>query len=148
ARKAVWIDATGSQAKVHGTDDAPGFEARNYGFVAGLDHRAGAYTVGVAGSYYHSDISEDVTGNSGTTDTLRAALYGARTFGSVEVSATVGAGVDFLSQKRQFGAVGTAEGDHIGQEATAAAQAALPLMVGGVTVTPRIGMRFSYLHAN
>jgi autotransporter-associated beta strand protein len=146
--KSVWVNATGSQTKVHGTGSAPGFEARNYGFIAGLDHRVGASTVGVAGSYNHNDISEDGTGDSGTTDSLRAALYGARTFGPVDVSATVGAGVDFLSQKRPFGTVGTAEGDHVGQEASAAAQAALPLALGGVKVTPRIGMRFSYLHAN
>jgi autotransporter passenger strand-loop-strand repeat protein len=146
--KSVWANATGSQTKVHGTGSVAGFEARNYGFVAGLDQRVGAYRVGVAGGYNHSDISEDVTGNSGTTDTLRAALYGSKAFGSVDVSATVGAGVDFLTQKRPFGAAGTAEGDHVGQEATAAMQAALPLALGGVTVTPRIGLRFSYLHAN
>jgi autotransporter-associated beta strand protein/autotransporter passenger strand-loop-strand repeat protein len=148
SRSSVWVNATASQTKVHGTNGEPGFEARNYGFIAGLDHRVGEYTVGFSGSYNHSDISEDSTGDSGTTDTLRAAFYGGRTLGPVDLSAALGAGVDFLSQKRPFGAVGTAEGDHIGQEATAAAQAAMPLTLGSVTVTPRIGMRFSYLHAN
>jgi outer membrane autotransporter protein len=148
ARSSLWVNVTGSQANVHGTGSAPGFEARNYGFIAGLDQRVGVYTVGISGSYNHSDISEDVTGDSGTTDTLRAALYGARAFGPLDVSATVGAGVDFLSQKRPFGAPGTAEGDHVGQEVTAAVQTALPLALGDIKVTPRIGMRFSYLHAN
>jgi outer membrane autotransporter protein len=148
SRRSVWINATGSQTNVHGTNGQPGFEARNYGFIAGLDHQVGVYTVGFSGSYNHSDISEDSTGDSGTTDTLRAAFYGGRTIGPVDVSGVVGAGIDFLSQKRPFAAIGTAEGDHIGQEATAAAQAAMPLSIGGMTVTPRIGMRFSYLHAN
>jgi fibronectin-binding autotransporter adhesin len=148
ARSSAWVNATGSQTNVHGDAGKPGFIARNYGFIAGLDRPLGAYTVGVSGSYNHTDITEEATANSGTTDTLRAAFYGGRMVGPVNVSAVVGAGIDFLSQKRPFGSTGTAEGDHTGQEATAAAQAAMPLHVGGVTITPRLGLRFSYLHAN
>ncbi|HTJ95797.1 MAG TPA: autotransporter domain-containing protein, partial [Pararobbsia sp.] len=153
SRASVWVNATGSQTKVHSTNDEPGFEARNYGFIAGADHQVGAYTVGFSGSYNHSDISEDSTGDSGTTDALRAAVYGARMLGPVQFSAVAGAGVDFLSQKRPFGTTGTAgastaEGDHIGQEVSTAAQAALPLAAGSVLITPRIGLRFSYLHVN
>jgi autotransporter passenger strand-loop-strand repeat protein len=148
SRSSVWTLATGSQTKVHGMNSEPGFEARNYGFIAGVERQFDATTIGFSGSYNHSDLSEDGTGDSGTTDTLRAAWYGRRALGRVYVSAAVGAGLDFLSQKRPFGAAGTAEGDHIGQEVTAAAQAALPLAIGDVRITPRIGVRFSFLHAN
>jgi fibronectin-binding autotransporter adhesin len=80
---------------------------------------------------------------------LRLAFYGGRNYGPVNVSATMGAGLDYLTQKRPFGAAGTAEGDHLGQEANAAGQAALPLEIGGgVTITPRVGLRFAYAHAN
>lgn len=66
----------------------------------------------------------------------------------MNLAATFGAGLDFLSQKRPFGTQGTAHGDHMGQEFNAGAQASLPMMLGGVTVTPRVGLRYAYFHAN
>ncbi len=85
---------------------------------------------------------------AGTTDTLRAAVYGNRWLGPVGVSATLGYGLDFLSQKRPFGAIGTATGDHMGQEVTAASQASLPMTFAGLTLTPRLGLRYAYVHGN
>jgi len=143
-----WVVATGSHTKVDGTNGAPGFQSNRYGFLAGLDKRVGENTVGVAASYAHTDINEAQTGDSGTIDTLRAALYASRQTGPVVLSATAGAGLDFVSQKRPFGALGTAKGDHTGQELTAGAQASLPMAFDGVAVTPRAGARLAYFHAN
>jgi fibronectin-binding autotransporter adhesin len=145
---AGWISATGEQTKVGGSNGEPGFEANQYGFLAGLAQRLGDYTLGVAGGYTHTDLDEQVTGDSGTTDTLRAALYASRWLGPVGVSGTLGYGLDFLSQKRPFPGVGTAEGDHMGQEFTTGAQASLPLTLGSVVLTPRVGLRYAYFHAN
>jgi outer membrane autotransporter protein len=143
-----WVVATGSHTKVDGTSGAPGFQSNRYGFLAGLDKRVGDDTVGVAASYAHTDINEAQTGDSGAIDTLRAALYASRQTGPVVLAATAGAGLDFLSQKRPFGALGTAKGDHTGQELTAGAQASLPMAFDGVAVTPRAGARLAYFHAN
>ncbi|PYE21502.1 autotransporter-associated beta strand protein [Paraburkholderia silvatlantica] len=143
-----WITATGSHTNVGGTNGEPGFQTNRYGFLAGLDSKYGAYLTGIALGYDHADIGESVTGDSGTTDTLRAAFYGGRAFGPVIVGATPGGGLDFLSQKRPFGAKGTAEGDHIGQEFDVGGAASLPMTLGSVTVTPRIGLRYAYFHAN
>jgi fibronectin-binding autotransporter adhesin len=143
-----WITATGSQTTVGGTNGAPDFRSNRYGFLAGLERRYGDYSGGVAVGYDHTDIDEAVTGDSGTTDTLRAALYGTRNVGPVNLAATAGAGLDFLSQKRPFGSTGTAEGDHMGQELNVGGQASLPMDFGSVTVTPRAGLRYAYFHAN
>ncbi|WP_158244351.1 autotransporter domain-containing protein [Trinickia dabaoshanensis] len=143
-----WISATGSRTKVGSTNGQPGFHTNRFGFLAGLDKRFGASTAGVAIGYDHTDINEQNTGDSGTTDTLRAALYGTRNVGPVNLAATLGAGLDFLSQKRPFGVATTAEGDHMGQELSTGAQASLPMTFGSVTVTPRAGLRHAYFHAN
>jgi fibronectin-binding autotransporter adhesin len=143
-----WINATGAQTKVGGSSGAPGFQANQYGFLAGLEQKLGDTTLGIAGGYTHTDLDEQTTGDSGITDTLRAALYASRWLGPVGVSGTVGYGVHFLSQKRPFEGVGTAEGDHIGQEFTTAAQASLPLTLGSFVLTPRAGLRYAYFHAN
>ncbi|WP_180970489.1 autotransporter domain-containing protein [Burkholderia sp. WAC0059] len=143
-----WITATGTQTTVGGTGDAPGFQSDRYGFLAGLQQQFGAYTAGVAAGYDHADIDESGTGDSGTTDTLRAALYGSRFVGPVDLGATFGAGLDFLSQKRPFGSAGTAEGDHMGQEFNVGGQASLPMTFGSVTVTPKLGLRYAYFHAD
>ncbi|MCX4162594.1 autotransporter domain-containing protein [Paraburkholderia megapolitana] len=143
-----WIDATGAQTHVGGANNEPGYQADRYGFLAGLDSKVGDYTLGVAAGYAHTDIDEQQTGDSATADTLRIAVYGNRWFGPVGVSATAGYALDFLSQKRPFGPAGTAEGDHIGHELTAGGQASMPLTFGSFVVTPSMGLRFAYLHAN
>ncbi|MGE8635197.1 MAG: autotransporter outer membrane beta-barrel domain-containing protein, partial [Achromobacter piechaudii] len=144
AARGAWIEATGSSTRLHADGGQPGFKANQFGFLAGSDRRVGDYTVGLAGGYAHTSIDEDETGSSGATDTVRLALYGGRDFGPVTVSATVGYGLDFLSQKRPFGALGTAQGDHIGHEVSAAAQAAMPMRVGSVTLTPAAGLRYAF----
>jgi uncharacterized protein with beta-barrel porin domain len=142
-----WVTATGTRTKIGGTDGEPGFEARRYGFLAGLDSARGIGVTGVAVGYDHADISERDTGDSGTIDALRAAVYGSRNVGPVNLSAAFGAALDFLSQKRPFGAQGTAQGDHLGHEINVGGQASLPMTFGGVTVIPRIGLRYAYFHA-
>jgi fibronectin-binding autotransporter adhesin len=148
ATPAGWIDASGSHKSVGGTNGEPGFEANRYGFLTGLDKKVGQYTIGVAAGYTHADIEEQQTGDSGSVDTLRVAAYGNRWFGGIGLSATAGYGLDFLSQKRPFGAIGTAEGDHFGHEFTLGGQASLPLTLGSVVITPRVGLRYAYFHAN
>lgn len=148
SRPGSWIDIAGVQTRLNTTAGIPGFEVHQYGFMAGVDHSAGHSIVGVAAGYSHADVGEQQTGDTGTTDTLRMALYGSRWLGRVQVSATLGYGLDFLSQNRPLEHGGTATGDHIGQEVTAAAQASLPIAVGGVTITPRMGMRYAYFHGD
>jgi len=143
-----WVTATGTHTNVGGTSGEPGFQSNRYGFLAGLERKYAAYTAGVAFGYDHADIGESETGDSGTTDTLRAAFYGSRSAGPVNLGATLGAGLDFLSQKRPLGPAGTAQGDHMGQEFNVGGQASLPMTFGDVKVTPRIGMRYAYFHAN
>jgi autotransporter-associated beta strand protein len=147
--KDVWITANGSSTKVGGTGNAPGFLTHAYGFLAGAEGRLGAVTVGAAGGYTHTTLGEDTTGASGAIDTLRVALYGAQPMGAVNLSATVGYGLDFFSQKRPFGSVGTAEGDHLAHEFTAATQASLPLeMMGGIRLAPHVGMRYAFVRGS
>ncbi|MCA8202145.1 autotransporter domain-containing protein, partial [Burkholderia sp. AU33545] len=144
----VWAVASGSSTKVGGTGGAPGFLTHAYGFLAGAEGRLGGATVGAAGGYTHTTLSEETTGASGGIDTLRVALYGAQPMGAVNLSATLGYGLDFLSQKRPFGSPGTAEGDHLGHEFTAATQASLPMDVGGLRLAPHIGLRYAYVRGS
>ncbi|AKM32740.3 hypothetical protein AB870_10720 [Pandoraea faecigallinarum] len=144
----VWATATGLHGHVSGSGAQPGFQENQYGFLAGAEKRVERNTFGLAGGYSHADLSEESTASSGTRDTLRLAGYASRETGPVDVAATLGYGLHFLSQKRPFANVGTAKGDHIGQEFTAAAQASAPLAFAGLAVTPRVGLRYAYFHAN
>lgn len=143
ARQA-WVQVVSNSVNVRGNDDAPSYKDRHYGFLAGLDQQAGAWTVGVAGGYSHVDVTEDEA--SGKIDTLRLAGYGSRRVGPVTVAATVGAAYDFLQTRRSFPGPGKARGDSDAQEITAGLQASLPLVAGPVTITPRLGLRYQYLH--
>ncbi|ALM86161.1 autotransporter domain-containing protein [Bordetella sp. N] len=141
----VWTQLVSNTNHVRGNNDAPSYKDSHYGFLAGLDHRIGDWTVGVAGGYSHIDVREDQA--SGKIDTVRVAGYGARYMGPVNVAATVGAAYDFLDTRRGFGPLGDAKGDTDGQEFTAGLQASLPLATGPVIVTPRVGLRYQYFHA-
>lgn len=147
-----WVTLTGTYTRLGGTGGAPGFLSQRYGFLAGHDRKFGDATAGIAFGYDHADISEQGTGDSGTIDALRLALYGNRwvasPVGPVNLSGTAGIGLDRLAQKRPFGSLGTAQGDHTGQEFNLGTQASLPLSVGGFTVTPHAGLRYAYFHAN
>lgn len=143
-----WAVATGAQTDVDGTDGRPGFQANQYGFLAGFDRSVDDDLIGVAGGYQHIDLSEQATGDSGTVDALRGLIYARRWLGPVSLAGTLGYGLDFMSQKRPFAGIGTASGDHIGQEFTGAAQAGMPMGLAGFVLTPRIGVRYAWLHAN
>ena len=143
----AWASATGSYNRVHGTD-TPFFDDDRYGFLAGVDHRVGDYTLGSAFGFDHSVINESNTGDSGTIDSVRAAAYASRFVGPVNLAAVVGGGLDVISQKREFGSEGDARGTHNGGNALAGLQASLPMNVGGFTVSPQLGLRYTYFRAD
>ncbi|OZI29794.1 hypothetical protein CAL29_16845 [Bordetella genomosp. 10] len=145
----VWATLTGNYTRVGGNSGAPGFQSQRYGFLAGHDRPAGPGVLGVAFGYDHADIQERGTGSSGKLDTVRLGVYGGRAAGPFVLGATAGVGLNFLSQKRPFDAVGTAEGNHTGQEATLGLQAGLPLQLGARTLlTPKLGLRYAYVRAD
>ncbi|SEJ71479.1 outer membrane autotransporter barrel domain-containing protein [Achromobacter sp. NFACC18-2] len=141
----AWAQVVSNTAHVRGDDNAPSYKDSHYGFLAGLDQQVGAWTLGIAGGYSHVDVTEDEA--SGKIDTLRIAGYGSRRVGAVNIAATVGAAYDFLKSRRSFAGLGSARGDSAGQEITAGLQASLPLAAGPLTVTPRLGLRYQYFHA-
>ncbi|OZI62452.1 autotransporter outer membrane beta-barrel domain-containing protein [Bordetella genomosp. 11] len=142
----AWAQIVSDTAHVRGNDDAPSYKDSHYGFLTGLDHQVGDWTLGIAGGYSHTDVSEDDA--SGKIDTVRVAGYGSRRLGPVDVAATVGAAYDFLQSRRSFAGLGSAKGDTDGQEITAGLQASLPLATGRFTITPRVGLRYQYFHAD
>ncbi len=142
----AWVQLVSNAARVRGNDEAPSYKDSHYGFLTGLDQQVGAWTLGVAGGYSHVDVVEDEA--TGKIDTLRIAGYGSRRLGAVHVAATVGAAYDFLQSRRSFAGRGSARGDSDGQEITAGLQASLPLAAGPLTITPRLGLRYQYFHAD
>ncbi|OCZ74237.1 hypothetical protein A7P25_17295, partial [Achromobacter xylosoxidans] len=144
----VWANATGRHGRLSGSGGLPGFQENQYGFLAGADKRVDRNTFGLAMGYSHAELSEESTESAGTRDTVRLATYASRDLGPVDVTGMLGYGLHFLSQKRPFENVGTAKGDHVGQEFTAATQVSKPLALGGLVMTPRLGLRYAYFHAN
>jgi fibronectin-binding autotransporter adhesin len=53
-----------------------------------------------------------------------------------------------VNTTRGFAGVGTAKEAHSGNELTLAAQASLPMVVSGATLTPKAGLPFLHLHEN
>jgi len=133
---------SGNFVSLNGSTAAPGFAARSGGFLAGIDQPVGDETwAGVAAGYGHTGLSEHAP-SSGDMDTARVAFYGGTRLGPTVLSATTGFAHDWITTARPLVGIGTAQEGHGGQEVTAAAQASLPLDIGGVRVTPRAGVQF------
>ncbi|MGO4700113.1 autotransporter-associated beta strand repeat-containing protein [Dyella sp. 2RAB6] len=144
----LWVTAAGAGTDIESRSGQPGFHMNQYGLMMGVDRPWGDATVGIAAGFSHSNLRENVTGDTAQTDTVRLALYGAQPLGALRLSGSVGYAFDDLSQKRNFAGIGVAEGDHVGHEFTAALQAAMPIAVGGGTLTPSVGARYAYFHGN
>jgi fibronectin-binding autotransporter adhesin len=133
---------SGNFVSLNGSTAAPGFAARSGGFLAGIDQPVGDETwAGAAAGYGHTGLSEHAP-SSGDMDTARVAFYGGTRLGPTVLSATTGFAHDWITTARPLVGIGTAQEGHGGQEVTAAAQASLPLDIGGVRVTPRAGVQF------
>ena len=142
ARYGGWFWGSGNFVSLNGSTAAPGFAARSGGFLAGIDQPVGDETwAGAAAGYGHTGLSEHAP-SSGDMDTARIAFYGGTWLGPTVLSATTGFAHDWITTARPLAGIGTAQEGHGGQEVTAAAQASLPLDIGGVRVTPRAGVQF------
>jgi fibronectin-binding autotransporter adhesin len=142
ARYGGWFWGSGNFVSLNGSTAAPGFAARSGGFLAGIDQPVGDETwAGAAAGYGHTGLSEHAP-SSGDMDTARVAFYGGTRLGPTVLSATTGFAHDWITTARPLTGIGTAQEGHGGQEVTAAAQASLPLDIGGVRVTPRAGVQF------
>jgi fibronectin-binding autotransporter adhesin len=141
-----WFRGIGSLASVGGNAVAPGFTANQGGFLAGLDRPVGeGIWLGGAAGYAHTDVAES-SASQGDIDTARVALYGGTRFGPAVLTGTTGYAYDRISTARLLAGPGTAREVHDGHEVTAAVQAALPLNLTAVTVTPKAGLQFLHLH--
>ncbi len=144
----VWIQASGTSTKVGRQDNAPGYSSQSYGFLAGSQAGRGAATLGAAAGYTHTSLGEEGTSSSGAIDSVRVALYGAVPAGPVHLSGTLGYGSHFLSQKRAFGALGSAEGNHLGHEFSVSMQASLPVQMDTFELAPSAGLRYVYVRGS
>ena len=144
-----WFRGVGFFDSLNGNNVAPGFTTQSGGFFAGFDRPLlPGFIAGLAGGYLHSDVHEHSTSN-GDLDTVRIAGYLGTAYGPAFLTATAGYAHDWISTSRGFPGLGTAREPHDGDEATAAAQIAVPTAVptalGPVTVTPRAGVQFLHL---
>src|SRR5690606_38361920 len=118
----VWVQARGTDLRMDGNRGAPDTHDRAYGFLAGADRAWGAWTVGGAAGYDHTDVTESGHAVKASLDALRLAAYGARTIGNLTFAGTVGYAYTLVATSRPFGGLGHARGDGHGQEFTAAVQ--------------------------
>ena len=140
-----WFRGIGSFAQLNGNATAPGFGANSGGFLVGFDRPvAPDLYLGAAAGYIHTDVQEHST-SSGDNGTGRFMAYGGGWAGPALWTATAGYAHDGINTARGFAGVGTATEAHNGNEFTLAVQGSQPLVVNGVTVTPKAGVPFLHL---
>jgi fibronectin-binding autotransporter adhesin len=129
----------------------PGFSGSTGGFLAGYDRPVVPnLTLGVAGGYLHSDVSEHAASSSGTEQSVRLSVYGGYHYGQSLFSGTVGYAHDWFDSHRGIAGIGTASENHAGNEASVAGQWSTPIALRGLadgtaTLTPKAGISYIYL---
>jgi outer membrane autotransporter protein len=142
-----WFRAIGSFASLS-SSSVPGVDTQGGGFIAGLDRPINEnITVGIAGGYSHTNLSQHDQEN-GTLDTPRIAAYGSYVMGPWAFDATVGYAYDRVSEKRPLTGIGTASANYDGHEATGAAQASYRFDYAGFSVMPNAGLTYVHLFNN
>jgi uncharacterized protein with beta-barrel porin domain len=145
----IWVSNSADHLPLDGgAGGTPGFGVSEYQFAAGTDWRWEHDRLGVALAYAHSDISEQATGDNARVDTLRASFYGAREVGPATLAAVFSYAYEDVHQRRPFGGTDTAEGDTSGNELLLGTEAGLPLVLGGVNVSPHVGGLVAYYRGN
>jgi outer membrane autotransporter protein len=141
----AWFRGIGGFASINGNASAPGYTGDSGGFLAGWDRMVLPDTyLGLAGGYTHADIDEHST-STGAVDTARVNVYGGTLWGASLLTATAGYAHDWIGTERPVAMIGVASESHGGDEASAAAQWALPIHLDALTITPKAGLQFLHL---
>jgi fibronectin-binding autotransporter adhesin len=142
-----WFRAIGSFAGLS-SSSVPGVDTQGGGFMAGIDRSIDEnVTVGIAGGYSHTNLSQHDEEN-GMLDTPRIAAYGSYVMGPWAFDATVGYAYDRVSEKRPLNGIGVASANYDAHEATGAAQASYRFDYAGVSVMPNAGLTYVHLFNN
>jgi hypothetical protein len=128
-----WVEATGSKM------NADAYGTTNSGFLAGLDRNIGTAKIGLAVGYDETSLN-DKQGGAASVDTMRIGAYGAVPMGAVTLSASAMDGLATETTTRNSG-VGNAAARMSGNVFAGAVQAAMPMQLGGLTVTPAAGLQ-------
>jgi outer membrane autotransporter protein len=145
----AWFRGIGDFVSLSGNAAAPGFNGSSGGFLAGFDRPVSPdLTLGIAGGYLHSDVSEH-SATTGQVDSGRVAAYGGGWWGPTLLTGIAGYAYDRIASVRNITAVGTATQGHDGHEFSLAGQWSLPTRVAGIAgtavLTPKLGVQFLHL---
>ncbi|MEO5375559.1 MAG: autotransporter domain-containing protein [Alphaproteobacteria bacterium] len=149
-RRAIWVQAFGSQASQGFRGGQDGYNSDTWGFAAGGDVAVGGGNtrIGMALSYAVSGVNGK--GNSsfnGTDiDSYQVTLYGTHRMGAAFIDALASAGIHTYDGKRTNSVLGTrALSNHDGMQYTGKVAGGYDLGAGGITATPIASLEYSLL---
>ena len=143
-----WIQEDAAPISSHGSASTASFNAMTAHSTVGYDRPVldtGARLGGAVG--YDQTWMHDGVGSTANQQTVRLSMYGAMPAGPLVLNAALSYGLDTAASRRATG-VGGATESHNGNEFAGGAQASLPVPLGGLLFTPRIGVQLVDLHAD
>ncbi len=143
-----WIEATGATSSIDASNGAPGYDANDAGFLAGVDRPVTGFgtKLGVAVGYDTAWL-DDKAGGKASADTVRVGLYAAQPVGQFTIAADIMYGSASNTSTRPTG-VGAASGNYGGNVFNGGVQISTGLDVNGLAVTPAAGLKFADVSTN
>jgi hypothetical protein len=139
-----WFGIDGQNLDADASADTPHFRSRGVSLQGGLDTSIGETgRIGAALGYHESNF-RDGAGSTGGNDAVQASLYASQPIGPIGLSAVLSYAHSWNTSHRETG-IGRAKAKYDLSQVMAGVQAVAPFKVGGVTVTPAVGVLASRL---
>lgn len=142
-----WFKALGGYGSATGNAVAPGYSTRGGGFITGMDFQLHNGVVGGIAFSYGIDRLSESGGAKADLDIPRLLVYGGWWHGPLVLDGMLGVGYANIDSSRPFAATGTtATATFTGTQVTSAFQAATPMHVGPVVLTPAVGFDYALVN--
>ncbi len=144
----AWAKGSFGRADFSGTPANFGFNYRSGGGTAGLDYRKGDWLAGFAAGYEQTNVTQDVTGDYGSIDTLRVGGYGSYRPGLWSFSGVITGGFHSIDATRLSLFPTPAVSSYDATSFNAGIEAARRFPLWGGTVQPLAGLVYTHLHTD
>ncbi|MBO1908036.1 autotransporter domain-containing protein [Microvirga sp. 3-52] len=150
-RFTLWGEGFGSWGRVDGTADAGKLDTSTGGFIVGAEAQVDAVRLGLAGGFTRTSFDVDARFSSGSTESVFTTLYGAGSWGGVNLRLGASYALHDIDMSRAVlfpGFVDRVGASYNGWTALAFGEVGYRFGLGGATLEPFVGASILRLHTD
>ena len=142
----LWVSGLGNWTTQSDRDNIHGYDYSSAGVAVGYDYHSDRFSIGFAGGYTYGTLKVSDLDTKYRTDAMHVGLYGDYVLDSgiyFKGQAAFGRGWNEYGVTMAMG--GSKDADYINSSYSASLEIGYNADLGGVTITPAVGMDYTYL---